>query len=57
MIITWRLECIRGDQFVIQVISSVLVHYIDSQIPPVQAELVGQEDAETYRGEGREITI
>ena len=28
----------------IQVISSVLVHYLDSQTPPVQAELVGQED-------------
>ena len=35
---------IRGDQFVIQVTSSVLVHYLDSQTPPVQAELVGQED-------------
>ena len=40
----------------IQVISSVLVHYLDSQTPPVQAELVGQEDRvrpDTYRG-GRE---
>ena len=40
----------------IQVISSVLVHYLDSQTPPVQAELVGQEDrvrSDTYRG-GRE---
>ena len=37
----------------IQVISSVLVHYLDSQTPPVQAELVGQEDRvrlDTYRG-------
>ena len=37
----------------IQVISSVLVHYLDSQTPPVQ---VGQEDRvrpDTYRG-GRE---
>ena len=37
----------------IQVISSVLVHYLDSQTPPVQAELVGQEDRVTpdiYRG-------
>ena len=52
MIITW----LRGDQFVIQVISSVLVHYLDSQTPPVQVELVGQEDRvrpDTYRG-GRE---
>ena len=40
----------------IQVIPSVLVHYLDSQTPPVQAELVGQEDRvrpDTYR-EGRE---
>ena len=40
----------------IQVISSVFVHYLDSQTPPVQAELVGQEDRvrpDTYRG-GRE---
>ena len=40
----------------IQVISSVLVHYLDSQTPPVQAELVGQEDRvrpDTYTG-GRE---
>ena len=40
----------------IQVISSVLVHYLDSQTPPVQAELIGQEDRvrqDTYRG-GRE---
>ena len=38
----------------IQVISSVLVYYLDSQTPPVQAELVGQEDRvrpDTYRGE------
>ena len=40
----------------IQVISSVLVHYLDSQTPPVQAEPVGQEDRvrpDTYSG-GRE---
>ena len=40
----------------IQVIFSVIVHYLDSQTPPVQAELVGQEDRvrpDTYR-EGRE---
>ena len=38
----------------IQVISSVFVHYLDSKTPPVQAELVGQEDRvrpDTYRGE------
>ena len=43
----------------IQVISSVLVHYLDSQTPPVQAELVGQEDRvrpDTYRG-GRDYLI
>ena len=31
----------------IQVISSVLVRYLDSQTPSVQAELVGQEDRVT----------
>ena len=43
----------------IQVISSVLVHYLDSQTHPVQAELVGQEDRvrpDTYRG-GRDYLI
>ena len=43
----------------IQVISSVLVHYLDSQTPPVQAELVGQEDRvrpDTCRG-GRNYLI
>ena len=30
----------------IHVISSVLVHYLDSQTPPVQAELVEQEGIE-----------
>ena len=43
----------------IQVISSVLVHYLDSQTPPVQGELVGQEDRvrlNTYRG-GRDHLI
>ena len=43
----------------IQVISSVLVHYLDSQTPPVQAELVGQEDRvrpDTYRG-GRDHLV
>ena len=37
----------------IQVISSVLVHYLDSQTPPVQAKLVEWEDRvrpDTYRG-------
>ena len=37
-------------------IQVVLVHYLDSQTPPVQEELVGQEDRvrpDTYRG-GRE---
>ena len=53
------LECINlgDDQFVIQVISSVLVHYLDSQTPPVRAELVGQEDRvrpDTYRGRERD---
>ena len=45
----------------IQVISSVLVHYLDSQTPPVPAELVGQEDRvrpDTYRvGRGRDNRI
>ena len=43
----------------IKVISSVLVHYLDSQTPPVQAELVGQEDRvipDTYRG-GRDSSV
>ena len=44
----------------IEVISSVLVHYLDSQTPPVQTELVGQEDRvrpDTYRGGRDSIKI